>query len=171
MEADILVSLALPHGLSWWWTSLWETYSLNQWEPGEWEKTSLHLSEEKGGGLGRRRSHQRNRKVPASKKITHSVLTARERTTQWQFLLRWQWKAKKNRIGFVSIGKLSGSPCMAEEHKRTSLGHGCSQHYTDVSAKGVKKRAESWFVINTVSTNTLIINSYYWYVVMQSFPW
>lgn len=59
---------------------------------------------------------------------------------------------------------------MAEEHKRTSLGHGCSQHYTDVSAKGVEKRAESWFVINTVSTNSHIFNSYYWYVVMQSFP-
>lgn len=104
MEADILASLALPHGLSWWWTSLWETNSLNQWEPGEWEKTSLHLSEEKGRGLGRGRGHQRNRKVPDSKKITHSVLMARERTTQWQFLLRWQWKAKKMHIGFVSIG-------------------------------------------------------------------
>lgn len=68
------------------WTLLWETDSLNQWEPGEWEKTSLHLSAEKGWGLGR--GHQRNRKVPASKKITHSVLTARERITKWQFLLR-----------------------------------------------------------------------------------
>lgn len=56
--------------LSWWWTLLWETYSPSQWEPGEWERTSLHLSEEKGWGLGR--GHQRNRKVPASKKITHS---------------------------------------------------------------------------------------------------
>lgn len=57
--------------LSWRWTLLWETYSLNQWEPGEWEKTSLHLSEEKGWGLGR--GHQRYKKYQLQRKLVSST--------------------------------------------------------------------------------------------------
>lgn len=42
----------------------------------------------------------------------------------------------------ASLAKETGSSYVAEEHKGTSLGHACSEHYAHVPAKGREKEQD-----------------------------